>query len=105
MLMFTSKCSDLVEAYVKFRNNCVDENEMQKILYREINENWEQLQRGIPEEFTWLVDDYRNELNINVVRKILRMKKIELSKQIMPQSDIFDNVETAFMSALYMYYR
>ena len=33
------------------------------------------------------------------------MKKIELSRNVMPDCDVEDNVRTAFMSSLYMYYR
>ena len=38
-------------------------------------------------------------------RKITRMKKIEQEKTLMPEKDVFDNIETAFMSSLYMYFR
>lgn len=45
------------------------------------------------------------ELYRNVPQKFIRMKKIEQQRNLMPECDLKDNVRTAFMSALYMYYR
>ena len=45
------------------------------------------------------------EIKKNLISKISRMYKIEKSRNEMPESDIQDNLETAFKSAYYMYFR
>ena len=46
-----------------------------------------------------------NEMKITFVRKMQRMKQLELTKGMMPKKDVFDNIETIIKGALYMYYR
>lgn len=48
---------------------------------------------------------YRKELERNVAQKFLRMRKIEKERHLMPEGDLANNISTAFMGALYMYYR
>ena len=48
---------------------------------------------------------YRKELERNVAQKFLRMRKIEKDRHPMPEGDLANNISTAFMGALYMYYR
>lgn len=104
-MAFAAKHANLVKSYVDYRENLISDSEMQDYLSSQVSENLEELYNVIPKDFTWHLETYKKELSVNVIRKILRMKKIEIPKQRMPDSDIFDNIETAFMSALYMYYR
>ena len=46
-----------------------------------------------------------NEMKKNLISKISRMYKIEKSRKEMPETDIIINIETAFKSAYYMYFR
>lgn len=46
-----------------------------------------------------------SEMLVNLFRKMTRMKELELSKHMLPEDDIGDNIKTAIKSALYMYYR
>ncbi|MBP5504019.1 MAG: DNA adenine methylase [Bacteroidales bacterium] len=46
-----------------------------------------------------------NEMKTTFVRKMQRMKQLELTKGMMPEKDVFDNIETIIKGALYMYYR
>ncbi len=48
---------------------------------------------------------FRKELKRNVVQKLHRMKRIEQNKHRMDEDDLEDNLRTAFMGSLYMYYR
>lgn len=48
---------------------------------------------------------YERELRRNVAQKFMRMKKIESERSEMPDEDLGDNIRTAFMGSLYMYYR
>ena len=105
MLAFVAGHRELVEHYLAFRREAISEVGMQRLLLSHIASHLGELEAVVPEELVWHRDVFREELNVNVVRKIMRMRKIERSKREMPVEDVFDNVETAFMSALYMYYR
>ena len=105
MLSFVSGHQELVGHYLEFRREAISEAGMQRLLLSHIASHLAELESVLPEEFVWHREVFREELNVNVVRKIMRMRKIERSKREMPFEDVFDNVETAFMSALYMYYR
>ena len=46
-----------------------------------------------------------SEMQTNLYRKMVRMRKIEKEKHELPDSDLDDNIETAIKSAVYMNYR
>ena len=48
---------------------------------------------------------FTKELVKNLSRKMLRMKVLEDKKHLLPEEDLYSNIETAIKSALYMYYR
>lgn len=56
-------------------------------------------------DFKLCVDVLVSEMRTNLFRKMTRMKELELSKHMLPEDDIDDNILTAIKSALYMYYR
>ena len=88
MLAFAAKHANLVKSYVDYRENLISDSEMQDYLSSQVSENLEELYNVIPKDFTWHLETYKKELSVNVIRKILRMKKIEISKHRMPDSDI-----------------
>lgn len=55
--------------------------------------------------FSYKLDVLKKEMEQNLSRKILRMKELELQKNILPEEDIHLNLQTAVKSAVYMYYR
>lgn len=65
------------------------------------------------EEFNGLLSDYFNikienflfEINKNLLSKIERMRKIELTRGKMSDENILENLECAFKSAYYMHFR
>lgn len=46
-----------------------------------------------------------SELNKNIYRKMTRMYDLELKKFELPENDLYDNIETAIKSAVYMNFR
>lgn len=82
----------------------MDEAEICERLRTHIKDQWVEL-HAVVREFPWHEAEYKKELDKNLTRKTLRMHKIEQEKQRMPDSDVYDNIETAFMSALYMFFR
>lgn len=104
MLAYVKKHDEMVEWYMMLRDGKIDEDEMCMRLRTHIQETYNSLSCVI-KDFPWHAKEYWKELDKNLTRKVLRMYKIEQEKQRMPDSDIYDNLETAFMSALYMFFR
>lgn len=92
-----------IELYQKFKLDEITSDEM-KLLF----ERW---LKGIQAEFEimfqadWDLNNFIREIQKNFIRKVRRMKQIELSKSDLPEKDILDNIETAFKSAFYMHFR
>lgn len=104
MLKHVNDTPQLVEWYMCLRDGKMDEVEICELLRNHIKDKWEEL-HAVVREFPWHEAEYKKELDKNLTRKTLRMHKIEQEKQRMPDSDVYDNIETAFMSALYMFFR
>jgi DNA adenine methylase len=49
--------------------------------------------------FNFNIENFIKEIKVNLIRKIKRMKELEILKSKLPDSDILDNIETAFKSA------
>lgn len=95
---------ELSSIYLQYRTNDITDAKVKDLLYKFINDNFQALVEGLG---SMRLDDarYRAELERNVVQKYRRMKKIEASRHSMPDGDLADNIRTAFMGSLYMYYR
>lgn len=105
MLAFVDANRQLCDWYLQYRANEIGDDFIKVRYHTFIKENFDDLQTIIPAPLEWHRDFYKSELSQSLTSKIVRMKKIELKKQQMPDSDIFDNIEGAFMSALYTYLR
>lgn len=105
MLDFVKENRKYIELYCDYRDEKISKNELLDKVKFFLENDKKELLKCIPSFFSWHRDVFEKELFVNVCRKLQRMKKIESEKGALPESDIFDNVETAFMSALYMYYR
>lgn len=105
MRLFASQQTLLVNIYKSFREDKISEEELCKFIHSYLSSYRKEISNVLPNEFLWLRTLYFDELEQNIVRKVLRMKKIEQQKNTLPDVDICDNIDTAFMSALYMYFR
>lgn len=104
MLAHVNAHPELVEWYMLLRDDEISEDEICTRMHAHIKDTHESFS-SIVKEFPWHDKTYWKELEKNLTRKILRMHKIEQEKQRMPDSDVYDNIETSFMSALYMFFR
>lgn len=91
--------------FICFRNNEINLSQVKNSIENFINENKARILSNLPSVFTMNKDVFISEIKINLIRKFQRMKKIELEKWLLPEEDVRINIETAFMSALYMYFR
>lgn len=105
MLRFVDRHRELCSLFLEYRNDLRTDSEIEHILTDFVDQHVDELNHAIAEAIPWHRQIYIHELSKNVVRKVLRMKKIELERQPMPDRDIFSNIETAFMGAHYMYFR
>ncbi len=63
------------------------------------------LQKKLCNEINYDIDFYSSEISHVLLRKFSRMRKIEKTRTLMPDEDIFENIATAFMGTLYTYFR
>ncbi len=64
-----------------------------------------ELNKLLEEDFDINLYNFIKEIKKNLISKLNRMKKIELERNEMDVSDIMNNIECAFKSAYYMYFR
>ena len=95
----------LSELYVSYRNGEIDKSGLKNAITLFCNRNKEDISNLIKPEFA----DYENilikEIKGNLYRKMSRMHELELTKNILPEKDVKDNILCAMKSALYMFLR
>jgi DNA adenine methylase len=102
----TEKNADFfIETYKKFSENHIIETKLKDILFEFILKNAEQFNGMFSTIFNFNIENFIKEIKVNLVRKIKRMKELELLKSKLPDNDILDNIETALKSAFYMHFR
>lgn len=105
VLSFVEYNRHLCDFYKQFRGDFIDEKEMKQQLQDFVHSQLDELHAVLPICFEWERDGFASEVEKSLVHKYKRMKKIEKERTTMPESDIYDNIETAFTSALYTYLR
>lgn len=93
------------EWYKQYRCNELDEHAIIGLLHMFVKSENKNIDSLLPVEFEWYRDLLSSEIDKCLVHKTLRMRRIEQERHEMPEQDIFDNIETAFTSALYTYLR
>jgi DNA adenine methylase len=96
---------ELCSWYKQFRKDEIDELTIKGKLHLFVKAELHNIELLLPESFEWQRDYLCIEIDKCLVHKVVRMKKIEKERKEMPEQDIFDNIETAFTSALYTYLR
>ncbi len=105
MSSFAHTHRELCGQYVAYREGKLSDKEMRAYISSFLKSNVDELQYVLPQAFEWHRDVYEHELERNLTAKVLRMKKIEQEKQAMPPEDVYDNIETALLASVYMYFR
>lgn len=96
---------NLLNIFLSFRNTYIDIKELKNQIEQFVKDNKVVILNNLPERLTFNIDAFISEIKINIVRKLQRMKKLEQEKGLLSEEDIRLNIETSFMSALYMYFR
>ena len=104
-LSFAKRNEKYLKLYLKFREGDVSRDSLVSTISGYLEKDKGKLLSCLSGFFSWHRDIFEKELFVNLCRKLQRMKKLESEKGNMPSGDVYDNIETAFMSALYMYFR
>jgi len=94
-----------IKLYKKFKEEKIDELWLKDRIYEFILKNSEEFNWMFEKKFNHNIKHFIDELWINLIRKIKRMRVIEKQKWDLPEKDILDNIETALKSAFYMHFR
>lgn len=107
MAHYAEEHAEPARIYEAYREGRIGEETLRSRLMRHLERNSAALDAVLPGEFlfVWHRPLYAKELRANLVRKLQRMRCIEREKQRLSDRDVAGNIETAFMSALYMYFR
>lgn len=101
---FTSH-PNLIDSYKRFREGLIDKTELKTFIQTFCNNNKDSILNIIGLEISCLPCILVKEMETNLHRKMLRMHDLELEKHVLPDEDLYDNIETAIKSAVYMNYR
>lgn len=102
---FTSKCEVLISIYLKYRNGDYSEGDIKEELNCLCDKSQSQIIDILPQSLCKNKQKLILETISSLFHKMRRMRKIEVSKNLLPEKDIADNIETAIKSAVYTYLR
>ncbi|MBW1616425.1 MAG: DNA adenine methylase [Deltaproteobacteria bacterium] len=94
-----------IKLYKKYSDNRIYILNIKNQLCEFILKHFKRLNSIFSSVFNFNADNFINEIKINLIRKIKRMKELEIKKNKLSDKDILDNIETAFKSAFYMHFR
>lgn len=94
-----------IQTYKKYSTDKIDDTKLKDILFEFILTHSDQFNGMFSTIFNFNIENFIKEIKINLIRKIKRMKELEKLKNLLPDNDILDNIETALKSAFYMHFR
>lgn len=94
--------NELSDIYDKVKSN---KNSADELVEKFVEKHTKELNSLLEEDFDINLYNFIKEIKKNLISKLNRMKKIELERNEMNISDIMSNIECAFKSAYYMYFR
>ena len=102
---FFMQHKELVQTFLAYRNEDIDDKRLKVQLHAFCQEQRDGITAVLGYEFAAYTSVLQEELASNLVRKMLRMRTLELQKHLLPYEDVCQNVETAIKSAVYMTFR
>ena len=95
----------LIAKYKEYRQKSISKTELKKYVHSFCEEKQKNISEILDSKFDGLPSILLKEIETNLYRKMVRMKVLEEEKFELPEKDLFDNIETAIKSAVYMNYR
>lgn len=103
--LFFKKNYFLINTYINFRNGQLTKEDLTKSIHQFCIEKKDDIINIIEKEFHSYPCNLLNEFEKNLLRKMIRMHSIEKERNILPEKDLYKNIETAIKCAVYMNYR
>lgn len=95
----------LVSRYIDYRNGLLSKEELQAFISTFCKDKEKAILDIMGDEFVTLPSVLIKEVRTNLFRKMIRMRELEIEKHELPEKDLYENIETAIKSAVYMNYR
>jgi len=103
--VFFEEEKELVDLYLEYRKDALTKDGLKHEIECFCSEKREEIAGILDMNFCVYKSILVSELTTNLFRKMSRMKILEKEKNLLPEQDLFDNVETAIKSSVYMYFR
>ena len=95
----------LIEKYLEFREEKISKEELKQFIHEFCVSKKDDIYAILGKEIASLPSVIVKEMEINLFRRMTRMRELEIKKHLLPEKDLNDNIETAIKSAVYMNYR
>ena len=95
----------LVEKYLEYREGKILKEDFKKFVHEFCASKKDEIFAILGNEISSLPSIIIKEMETNLFRKMVRMRELEIEKNLLPDKDLDDNIETAIKSAVYMNYR
>ena len=95
----------LVDTYLRYRHEELTKEELKSAIHQFCFEKQSDILHIIGTEFSAYPCILLTEMETTLSRKMTRMHELEKEKHILPEKDLYDNIETAIKGAVYMNYR
>lgn len=102
---FFANQHSLIDIYKQYQKELITTEELKKIIMSFCVKERSGILQVLGDFFIMHTDVFEKELHLNLCRKMIRMRQLEREKTLLPIKDLQDNIETAILSALYMYFR
>lgn len=102
---FFASNPELVDTYIDYRKNLIGKEELKAYVHTFCKNKKDEILDIIGDTYNKFSCILLKEMESNLFRKMVRMRKLEIEKHEMSEKDLFDNIETAIKSAVYMNYR
>lgn len=104
-LIVENNSTFFIKTYKEYSTDKIDEKQLKNISFEFVLSHSKEFNKMFSNIFNFNIENFIKEIKINLIRKIKRMKELEKKKNILPDNDILDNIETALKSAFYMHFR
>jgi DNA adenine methylase len=94
-----------IDEYKKYSQNKSSDDNVKNWVTHFVLKHADEFNGMFDTSFNVNIENFLKELRKNIANKMKRMKKIELDRGALPDSDILDNMEGALKSAFYMHFR
>lgn len=95
----------LVDKYIEYREGNISKVDLRKYIHDFCRDKAGEIEAILDIPFSNMNSILLHEMETNLFRKMARMRELEIKKFLLPDKDLFDNIETAVKSAVYMNYR